>query len=131
MPKYVVKEPLSHDGINYAPGEEVELAEVVAETLLSAGVLEGGEQQSPHFFMADGGKTMVPDEAQTRRQELENLLATQGYTAIKKIGEELGIEKPPSGWAAAIDLILEAESTPEEPSEEEPKTTTSGQGFSV
>lgn len=51
-----------------------------------------------------------PSPYQKRKAQLESLLQeNQGWRNIERIGKELGITKPASGWDDAIPLILEKE----------------------
>jgi hypothetical protein len=52
---------------------------------------------------------MPTDPAEIRTQELQGLYAQDGWMAIKAIATPLGIEKPETGWDAAIPLIVAAE----------------------
>lgn len=47
MPEYIVKEPLRHNGEQYAPGDPVEMTAKQAKELVDIGVLEAGAAASP------------------------------------------------------------------------------------
>jgi hypothetical protein len=46
-PRYVVVEPLQHDGASYTPGDEIDLDESAAQALLMAGVIMIGLPIAP------------------------------------------------------------------------------------
>lgn len=44
-----------------------------------------------------------------RVKELQSVYENEGWSAIRAIAENLGVEKPDEGWEAAIPLIAKAE----------------------
>ena len=51
----------------------------------------------------------VSGRMQARSDELQRLLESEGWRAIRAIAWPLGIDRPKDGWDAAIPLIVEAE----------------------
>jgi len=49
------------------------------------------------------------EDVQARFDELQQILESEGWRAIRAIALPLGISRPEDGWDAAVPLIIEAE----------------------
>ncbi len=57
MSKHIVKTPVIHDQVNYAPGESIELDAKTAEALIAVGAIERAERAPAKGKSNQGGSS--------------------------------------------------------------------------